>query len=262
MTTIVAKTRQPILPADKDYKEAIDELRKALGDGKVFTAASGWAIEQCRKAEQHDWSVSNRFVETWVSASESARKLAEHLESGGLFGAQRISQAEKQIGMKLRFDSAEPNDASANDTPWRVENERHRTLETAFPKLLRALSQQSLPPPERGLTIGGRHVRGPRYFYGPLMITAQQRKRRPTKTLALALALSHGFRKINECVVHEHPIEVGFDLIRKEGGRPCHEAAVLFANATFVHEKPTSGDAITEYLKRNRGGLMYWGFDG
>jgi hypothetical protein len=266
MTTVVAKTRRPVRPADTRYSEAIDELRKALGDGEAFDAAQTWAIEQCRKSEEHDWLARNRFKEQfeekWKSASTAARKLAEHLEAGGLFGAQRISQAEKQIGMKLRFDSGEPNDATANDTPGRVENERHRIIEAAFPKLLRALSRQPVPRQNRGLTIRGQHIHGPRYFCGPLMITARKRMRGPTKTEALALALSHGFRKINECVEDEYPIEVArFDRIRMEGGKPCYHAAALFANITFSHDAPTSEEAIVSYLKRNRSGLMFWGFD-
>jgi len=166
----------------------------------------------------------------------------------------------------LRFDSnKESSDASADvkaaKHPGRIENERHRTLETAFPNLLRALSQQLVPRRDMGLTIRGQHIHGPRYFCGPLMITARERIRRPTKTEALALALSHIFHKINECVEDEYPIEVRrFAPIKMAGGKPCH-AAALFANITFSHDPPTSEEAIVSFLKRNRGRVMYWGFD-
>ena len=269
MTTVVAKTQRTILPADERYKDAMDALHEALGDGVAFAHAQAWAIEQCGKAEHYDWSVSNRFKEEfeekWDSASRAALRLAEHLESGGLFGTQRIIQAEEKIGLKLKFDSGEPNDASADGTPRRVEHERHLTLETAFPKLLRALSRQ--PAPRRkaaAATEAGRfqYAGRKRYFCGPLMITVRERTRRPSRTQALALALSYGFRKINECVEDGYPIEVvgRYYGIRMEGGKPCYEAAALFANLTFSDEKPTSEDAITKYLKRNRGSVMYWGF--
>ena len=255
MTTVVAKTRRTILPADERYKDAIDALHEALGDGVAFAHAQAWAIEQCGKAEHYDWSVSNRFAETWEGASAAARKLAEHLELGGEFGiAARISQAEKQIGMKLRFDSKEPNDASADGkvpkTPGRAKIERYRTMAAAFPELLLALSEQPVPPQQRE-----------RLLCGPLMFSARKRTRRPSRPEALAIALTHGFRVISAAVDDSMPTAVEpFMRFKRKGGKPCYAAAGEFANATFQDDKKTSVEAITKYLSRNGSGLRFWGF--
>jgi hypothetical protein len=259
--------RRPILPADERYKGAIEALRVALGNGTAFDFAKTWALDECRKAERYDWSVNNRFEKTWAGASAAARKLADHLEQGGDFGTiKRISEAEKDIGMRLRFKSKEPDGpVNAAKTPARAEMEQRKVTAAMFPRLLRALSKQPVPP--RRPPLFRRRTRfvydeGMQFIYGPLIFGGtEERTKRPSRTTTLAIALTHGFRVISEAVDDSMPTAVEpLMRFKRQGGKPCYAAAEEFANATFQDDKKTSLDAITKYLSRNGSGLRFWGF--
>jgi hypothetical protein len=240
--------------AAERYAEAIKELRKVLGDSAAFAFAAPWALVECRKAKRHDWSVNNQFIKTWAGASAAARKLADHLTASDL-AIGRVGQAARQIGVTLRFESKELDAViKAAKTPRRAENERAKATAAMFPKLLRALSEQPVPRPRR--TFDG----GTRFYYGPFMFAANQRRKPPYRATTLALALAYGFRAISECAEDQRPFEDLFMSFRPNRGNPCYAAAVEFANATFDNDKKqTNVSAVQQYLNHNR--PRYIGFD-
>jgi hypothetical protein len=256
--------RRPIVPANERYKDAIDKLQFVVGKGADFDFAKKWALDECGKAERYDWSVNNRFEETWDSASAAASKLADHLEEGSDFGIiKRISEAEKDIGAMLSFKSKEPDDpVNASKTSARAEMEQRKVTAAMFPRLLRALSKQPAPlrrPRLRGKTRFTYHG-GTRFIYGPLIFGGtKERTKRPSRTTTLAVALTHGFRVISEAVDEPTAVEP-YMRFKREGGKPCYAAAREFANATFPDDKKTSVAAITKYLSRNASGLRFRGF--
>jgi hypothetical protein len=170
--------------------------------------------------------------------------------------------------MRLRFKSKEPDDpVNAAKTPARAEMEQRKVTAAMFPRLLRALSKQPVPPrrpPPRRPRGRTRFVYRERtqFIYGPLIFGGtEERTKRPLRTTTLAVALTHGFRVISEAVDDSMPTAVErFMHFKRKGGKPCYAAAGEFANATFQDDKKTSVDAITKYLSRNGSGLRFRGF--
>jgi hypothetical protein len=98
---VVAK-RQPTSTDTADrYAKASAQLRKTIRDDKVYEVANAWALEQCRLAEQFDWSsLPSRQT---LEAGKSAAKLAT-LHSYTLHKCMAV--AEQQSGVKLGVDAA------------------------------------------------------------------------------------------------------------------------------------------------------------
>lgn len=107
MTTVQHKDefvtkRQPTLTgASNRYAEASKRLRKMLRDEKVYEVANAWALEQCKLAEQFDWSSRPSLDAREVGSA--AIKLADRLE--GIPRA-HMDAAERESGVKLGLDAA------------------------------------------------------------------------------------------------------------------------------------------------------------
>jgi hypothetical protein len=226
--------RRPMLHADDErYSAAIEELGRDLGPGEAFEVAQLWALDQCRKAQQMSWPTRSeevkRLAKTWNSASAAALKLAHHLEIDGFYGSERVRWAEEKSGIRLK-----------SDLPRNI----------AFAKLLRALEQLGFSRRRKETWVR----------YGPILVkfAATDRIAAPSKSIALATALVHGFRVITESVQEIRPIEFYRSALKVRGGKPCYEAAAYFASAAFA--EATTEDTVQKWMQRHRGRIQYYGF--
>jgi hypothetical protein len=219
MSTVVAKTRRPVVPADERYKDAIDALRKAFGRRQGFEEAKAWALWLCNEVEHtdqwqndpHEMSQQDRlYLRTWTSAANAAKTLAQHLEiSGADEGAARVDEAARLAGVKLVSDNKE-------------------AIDVAFTKILRELAKQPS-------SLHGKN--GGPYVHGPLLVFTDKRLSLPSRPMSLAFALIYGFRKATGAIAREP--KPGsyltnwprFDLL--SGGKACYGAVRLFVNTTF-----------------------------
>jgi len=231
MTTLQHKGAATTPPkADERYKKAIDALRVAIGNGKVFEEAKAWAINLCDSAERLDWwdgpgrSAKKHYQRGWDSAAADANKLAVRLETSERNEAFiRILMALRESGVQLISDDETPDE----------------TPDVAFTKILRALAKQ----PSR-IYFGSNNW----FSYGPLTFESGKRITLPSKSMSLAVAMTYGFRRITGGVESNGGFTGRFDMLK--GGKPCYGVAKLFANATF---KPCVQEAaIVQWLKRHK----------
>jgi hypothetical protein len=234
MTTVVARTRQPIPPADERYRDAIDALRKAFGRRQGFEEAKAWALWLCNEVEHtnkwqndpHEMSQQDRlYLRTWTSAARAAKTLAQHLEiSGADEEAARVDEAARRAGVKLTSNNKE-------------------AIDVAFAKILRELAKQPF-------SLHGKN--GGPYVHGPLLVFMGKRFRLPSKPMSLAFALIYGFRKATGAIARSP--KPGsyftnwprFDLL--SGGKACYDAVRLFVNTTF--NTTLDNEAIIKSLQR------------
>lgn len=256
MTTVVAKTRRPILPADERYKDAIKALRKAFGPRQGFEEAKAWALRVCNEVEHtkawhdpHEISQQERLrLRGWTSTARAAKTVARHLEINPVEGVARVNEAARRAGVKLISDNKEATDEECFTAGL-----------DAFAKMLRELAKQPSSLHQRSGS-SGQH-----FGHGPLLVIPPgKRFSLPSRAMSLAFALIYGFRKATgaiECKPNpitpepssrsrgfeiSHSIYHRFDLL--SGGRPCYAAARLFVNTTF--NTTLSKDAIIKSLDR------------
>jgi hypothetical protein len=251
MSTVVAKTRRPVPPADERYKDAIDALRKAFGRRQGFEEAKAWALRVCNEVEhteawhsQHEISQQERLrLRGRTSAANAAVRLARDLGINPVEGLARVNEAARRAGVKLISDNKEGLTAPLD----------------AFTKMLREIAKQ-------GSASSGQH-----FGHGPLLVIPPgKRFSLPSKPMSLAFALIYGFRKATGAIerkpgpitpepssrsrgfyleisgTDEGIIYHRFDLL--SGGKPCYAAARLFVNTSF--NTTLSKDAIIKSLDR------------
>ena len=254
--------------ADERYATAIAKasklLRNQLRDNRLYEVANTWAVKLCRFAQQtHLWNdpheisqQERQYLREWKSEADAARSLARHLDVGDWCGT-RVDEAARRAGVVLIPDSKE-----AEDNPF-----QYKILcRQAFTNMLRELEKQPVRSHQR------RGSSGTPLLCGPLLVIPPgKRLRLPKKPMSLAIALIYGFRKLTGAVERNPASAAGrkpasttdecfgglyfnnnvyrrFDLL--SGGKPCHEAATLFANLTF--NTALEASAVTDWLKRNK----------
>jgi hypothetical protein len=114
--------------------------------------------------------------------------------------------------------------------------------------LLRALAKQRIGP-----RIGESW-----FEYGPLTVkfAAENRIKMPSRSIALAISLTHGFRVITESIKKNQPTILFYrSALKVRGGKPCYAAAALFASASF--DEATTEDAIQIWIKRHPGRIQF-----
>jgi hypothetical protein len=258
MSTLVAKIRRPILPADERYKDAIDALRKAFGRRQGFEEAKAWALRVCNEVEhakawqdQHQISQQERLrLRGRTSAAKAAVRLARDLEINPVEGVARVNEAARRAGVKLIADNKEA-----------IDEECFTAGLDAFTKMLREIAKQPSRLHQRSGSSGQHFLLRPL-----LVIPPDKRFSLPSKPMSLAFALIYGFRKATGAIERKPNRSFGFpgsfgfyldsdgsiyhrfDIL--SGGRPCYGAVKLFVNTTF--NTTLTKDAIIKSLNRHK----------
>lgn len=254
---------------DQRYADASKRLRKQLRGTEAYEAANAWALKLCEEVkqahlwnDQHEISQQERqYLRDWKQQKKAMFALACYLDAGDWEGS-RVDEAARRADVPLIPDSKEAEDV---DYPLSDEAYQHKFLRRqAFTNVLRELAKQPASLHQRAGSSGRPFLRGPL-----LVIPPGKRLRLPTKSESLAIALVYGFRKFTGAIERKPASAAGrmptgptdecfgglyfnnsvygrLDLL--SGGKPCHEAARLFANATFGTALTTA--AIIKSIKR------------
>jgi hypothetical protein len=244
--------------ADDRYAKALADaskkLREQLGDGEVYEAANTWALSLCDAARRYDWSTTNNwFDKGWDSDTRAARRMAKRLELGERSIMARICAAERQTGIRLNLDVKERG--------------------KALTKLFKAVSDQQ--PPSKRQPRHPMYRTKSRSVYGPLIVVFRfsQNIEFPAPSVAMAVALAHGFREITACFEDGEPMVVERWHLNTRSGDPCWSATRAFASAVFDTGATTAADksgnttttrfkkAIEKWLRNHRRSIKYIGFD-
>jgi hypothetical protein len=205
-------------------REAVEELRSELGKGKAFQEARFFALKACKQARRITWLTrgeERRFVTNWNAVTAAARRLAERLQRADKF----------QVWMALHVIE---RDDGVNVSPQDLL------------KLLTALSDQRIGPRSRSSW----------FPYGPIALRFETAERvaLPSKTLALAVVLTHIFR----CCSDKPSISFNkHGLLKVRGGKPCYVVAAHLASVTFNRDKAVTPETLKVWLQRHRGRIRY-----